>query len=35
MDSVERAYNHATYWGKRVEFMETWSEEMEKKGLLV
>ena len=35
MDSVERAYNHATYWKKRVEFMETWSEEMEKKGLLV
>ena len=35
MDSVERAYNHATYWGKRVEFMETWSDEMEKKGLLV
>ena len=34
-DKVERAYNHATYWGKRVEFMETWSDEMEKKGLLV
>ena len=34
-DKVERAYNHATYWGKRVEFRETWSDEMEKKGLLV
>ena len=34
-DKVERAYNHATYWKKRVEFMETWSNEMEKKGLLV
>jgi len=32
-DKVERAYNHATYWGKRVEFMESWSKEMEKKGL--
>ena len=32
-DKVERAYNHATYWGKRVEFMEYWSNEMEKKGL--
>ena len=34
-DKVERAYNHATYWKKRVEFVETWSEEMIKKGLLV
>jgi len=32
-DKVERAYNHATYWKKRVEFMEYWSNEMEKKGL--